>query len=178
MTTRLPPPELDLRLEPLAAEHLPALRALTADAQAVRFTRLPEPVPEGFARSWLARYELGRVDGTAFGFAALDRDGRFLGVGLAPHVDAEAREVEIGYIVAPAARGRGVATEIVRRLTRWAFEELGALRACLLIDVENVASLRVAERAGYVHEGVLRSVYLKQGRRIDQAVWSRLPSDP
>jgi RimJ/RimL family protein N-acetyltransferase len=48
----------------------------------------------------------------------------------------------------------------------------------LLIDVENVASLRVAQRAGYVHEGVLRSVYLKPGRRIDQAVWSRLPSDP
>jgi RimJ/RimL family protein N-acetyltransferase len=144
----------------------------------VRFTRLPEPVPEGFAETWLTRYEQGRADGTAFGYAALDGDGQFLGVGLAPHVDAEAREVEIGYIVAPAARGRGVATEIVRRLTRWAFEELGALRVYLLIDADNVASLRVAERAGYVHEGVMRSVHLKQGRRIEQSVWSRLPSDP
>ncbi len=173
----MPPSELNLRLEPLAAELLPGLTALTDDAEAVRFTRLPEPVPEGFAETWLARYEQGRVDGTAFGFAALDGEDRFLGIGLAPHVDAEAREVEIGYIVAPAARGRGVATEIVRRLTRWAFEELGALRAYLLIDAENVASLHVAERAGYVHEGVMRSVHLKQGRRIDQAVWSRLPSD-
>lgn len=167
-----------MRLEPLAAEHLPGFAALTADVEAVRFTLLPEPLPDGFAETWLARYEQGRADGTAFGFAALDDDGRFLGVGLTPHFDTEAREVEIGYIVAPAARGRGVATEIVRRLTRWAFEDLGALRACLLIDVENVASQRVAERAGYVHEGVLRSVHLKQGRRIDQAVWSRLPPDP
>jgi RimJ/RimL family protein N-acetyltransferase len=166
-----------VKLEPLRAEHLPGLTALTADAEAVRFTRLPEPVPEGFARSWLERYEAGRKDGTAFGWAAVDAEGRFLGIALAPHVDAEAREVELGYIVARDARGRGVATEMVRQLTRWAFEELGALRVYLLIDVDNVASERVAERAGYVREGVMRSVHLKPGRRIDQAVWSRLPSD-
>ena len=168
-----------MKLEPLGAEHLPGLTALTADAEAVRFTRLPEPVPDGFAESWLARYERGREDGTGYGFAALDDEGGFLGVGLAPHVDSETREVELGYIVARDARGRGVATEMVRQLTRWAFDELGALRVYLLIDVENVASLRVAERCGYTHEGVMRSVYLKPGApRVDQAVWSRLPSDP
>ena len=47
-------------------------------------------------------------------------------------------------------------------LTRWAFDELGALRAYLYINVENVPSLRVAQRAGYVREGVLRSLHLKQ----------------
>ena len=167
-----------MRLEPLSAAHLPDLTAITEDEEAVRFTRLPEPVPEGFAASWIARYERGREDGTGYGFAALDDDGGFLGVGLAPHVDAEAREVELGYIVAREARGRGVATEMVRQLTRWAFAELDALRVYLLIDAENLASLRVAERCGYTHEGVMRSVYLKPGRRIDQAVWSRLPSDP
>jgi RimJ/RimL family protein N-acetyltransferase len=166
-----------VKLEPLSAEHLPGLTAITADEEAVRFTRLPEPVPEGFAMSWVARYEQGRADGTSYGFAALDDDGRFLGVALAPRVDGESREVELGYIVAREARGRGVATEMVRQLTRWAFEELGALRVYLLIDTDNVASQRVAERAGYAREGVLRSVYLKPGRRIDQAVWSRLPSD-
>jgi RimJ/RimL family protein N-acetyltransferase len=167
-----------VRLEPLAPEHLPGLEALTTDAEAVRWTRLPEPMPDGFAASWLARYEEGRRDGTAFGWAAVDDDGAFLGIALAPHVDAEAREVELGYIVAREARGRGVATEMVRRLTHWAFEEAGALRVYLLIDAENAGSLRVAERCGYVHEGVMRSVHLKPGRRIDQSVWSRLPSDP
>lgn len=167
-----------MRLVPLAEEHLPGLTALTADAEAVRFTRLPEPMPEGFAETWLERYEKGRADGSAFGFAALDDDGAFLGIALAPHVDPEAREVELGYIVAREARGRGVATEMVRRLTTWAFEELGALRVYLLIDVDNVASERVAERCGYTREGVLRNVFLKPGRRIDQSVWSRLASDP
>ena len=170
--------DASLRLEPLAAAHLPGLAAITADAEAVRFTRLPEPMTDGFAEQWLARYEQARADGTGYGFAALDEDGRFLGIALAPHVDGEAREAELGYIVAREARGRGVATEMVRRLTRWAFEELGALRVYLLIDVDNAASQRVAERCGYTHEGVLRSVFLKPGRRNDQAVWSRLPSDP
>ena len=67
---------------------------------------------------------------------------------------------------------------MLRQLTRWAFDEAGALRAYLLIDAANVASRRVAERCGYVQEGVMRSVHLKQGRRTDLALWSRLPTDP
>jgi len=167
-----------VRLEPLAPEHLPGMAAITADAAAVRFTRIPEPLPDGFPADWLARYRRGREDGTAYGWAAVEDDGTFLGVALAPRVDRDAQEVELGYIVAREARGRGVATEVVRRLTRWAFDEAGALRVYLLIDVANAASERVAERAGYTREGVMRSVWLKPGRRIDQAVWSRLPSDP
>ena len=154
------------------------MEALTRDAEVLRFTRLPEPVPPGFTREWLARYVQGREDGTSAGFAAVGDDGEFLGLALAVSIDAEAREAELGYIVAPAARRRGVARELLRQLTRWAFAEAGVLRATLLIEAGNAASLRVAERAGYVPEGVMRSVHLKQGRRIDQAVWSRLPSDP
>jgi RimJ/RimL family protein N-acetyltransferase len=60
----------------------------------------------------------------------------------------------------------------------WAFGELGAMRAYLVIDVENHASARVAERCGYVREGVMRSIHLKQGERIDAGLWSRLPCDP
>jgi ribosomal-protein-alanine N-acetyltransferase len=63
-------------------------------------------------------------------------------------------------------------------LTRWAFAEQGALRAYLIIQVENRASVRVAQRCGYVREGVLRSIHLKGERRIDAELWSRLPSDP
>jgi hypothetical protein len=63
-------------------------------------------------------------------------------------------------------------------LTEWALEELGMLRLELLIDVENDASKRVAERSGYRREGVLRSVHLKQDRREDTEIWSRLATDP
>jgi RimJ/RimL family protein N-acetyltransferase len=168
----------ELRLEPLSARHLDDLDALAHDPEVLRFTRVPEPPPSGFAHTWLARYEAGRRTGTAEGFAAVDPDGAFLGLALAPEIDVEGRELELGYIVAPAARGRGVATAILRQLTRWAFAEAGALRAYLLIETGNAASRRVAERCGYVQEGVMRSVHLKQGRRADLTLWSRLPTDP
>jgi len=168
----------EIRLVPFAAAHLEGVTALIADADTLRFTRLPEPPPPDFAPRWLARYEQARRDGTQDGFAAIDADGRFVGLGLAPKIDRAGREVELGYIVAAQERGRGVATEILRRLTEWALVELGALRVYLLIDVENVASERVAARCGYVREGVMRSTHVKQGRRADTALWSRLPSDP
>ena len=84
---------------------------------------------------------------------------------------------ELGYLVTPAARGRGVGTVAVHALTEWAFDK-GMQRLELLISVDNVASKRVAQRCGYVLEGVLRSTYLKQGLREDIEMWSRLPTDP
>ena len=80
-------------------------------------------------------------------------------------------------MVAPAARGRGVATEVLGLLTDWAFAEVGALRVRLVIDVTNTASARVAERCGYVHEGVMRSIHFKGDTRIDAGLWSRLASE-
>jgi len=165
-------------LRPLAAEHLDDVTALFDDADVLRFTRLPVPPPAGYARTWLERYEAGRLDGTREAFAALDDDGRFVGLALAVDIDREGREVELGYITAPAARGRGVARAMLDELTRWAFDELGALRLTLIIDVENRASSKVAERCGYVLEGVMRSSYLKDDVRVDAGLWSRLPTDP
>jgi RimJ/RimL family protein N-acetyltransferase len=167
-----------IRLERLAARHLDGVAALVADPEVLHFTRVPEPAPPGFARDWIARYEAGERDGSRAGFAAVDDSGAFLGLALAPQIDAEGRELELGYIVSPHARGRGVGTAMLRKLTDWAFDELDALRVYLMIDTANVASRRIAERCGYVLEGVLRSAHLKQGRRSDVMVWSRLPSDP
>jgi RimJ/RimL family protein N-acetyltransferase len=99
-----------------------------------------------------------------------------LGVALAVHISREDRMIELGYIVAPEARGRGVAGEALRQLTEWAFGE-GALRVELWIDVVNEPSKRVAARCGYVREGVLRSIHFRQGQRHDFEIWSRLPTD-
>jgi RimJ/RimL family protein N-acetyltransferase len=134
-------------------------------------------VPPDFARAWLARYDEGRRDGTREAFAIVDDDG-FLGLALAPQIDRETRTAELGYVVAPRARGRGVASEALRRLTEWAVTELGMFRLELLISVDNAASQRVAEKGGYVREGVLRSFHVKQNVREDTEIWSRLATDP
>lgn len=166
-----------LRLEPLAERHLPFFPALLADGSVLRYTRIPEPVPDRFPERWYGRYEEGRRDGTREAFVAVDEGGEPLALALVPEIDADAAEADLGYIVWPAARGRGIATESLRLLTEWAFRERAIERAYLYISVENAASKRVAERCGYVKEGVLRSVYVKPGVREDMELWSRLPSD-
>jgi RimJ/RimL family protein N-acetyltransferase len=70
-----------------------------------------------------------------------------------------------------------VATRALRLLTQWGFEDLALVRVELRIDVVNTASEIVAARAGYAREGVLRSMYFKEGLRVDLGVWSRLATD-
>jgi RimJ/RimL family protein N-acetyltransferase len=164
-----------IELEPFTEAHVPGLESMLDDPAVLRFTRIPEPVPEGFAQTWVARYEEARHDGTREAFAVVE-DGEFLGLALAPTIDRETQTAELGYVVAPAARGRGVATEALRQLTEWALAE-GMLRIELLISVDNPASQKVAERCGYVREGVLRNAYVKPGRREDTEIWSRLATD-
>ncbi len=103
-------------------------------------------------------------------------DGSFLGIAVAVRIDDEASEAELGYILAPEARGRGAATEGLRQLTEWGFAR-GLQRLELRVDGPNEASKRVAERCGYTLEGVLRSVYFKEGRRSNLFIYSRLPDD-
>lgn len=167
-----------VRLELFGEQHLAPLEAMLGDPDLLRFTRVPNPPPPDFAPQWLARYEEGRADGSREAFAAVDEAGTFLGLALAPAIDIVGLEAELGYVVAPEARGRGVATEMLRRLTAWAFDERGMLRVYLIIEIGNGASLRVARRCGYLHEGTLRSTFVKLGAaRADVTVWSRLPTD-
>lgn len=167
-----------LRFEPLSEAHLGFLAAMAEDADVQRFTRVPVPPPPGFARTWLGRYEAGRLDGTREGWAVLDAtDGSFLGFAAVPKIDRDARTAELGYLVAPDARGRGVAGAMLAWMTRWAFDELGALRLELLISVDNEASKRVARRCGYTFEGVLRSLHVKQDIRQDTEMWSKLAGE-
>jgi RimJ/RimL family protein N-acetyltransferase len=151
---------------------------LARDDGVAPFTRVPDPVPDGFGTVWVDRYVQGWTTKENAGFAILDATtGEFVGFMALVALDLEGREAEAGYVVASPARGRGIATRALRLLTDWAFEELALERIELRIDTSNPASDRVAERAGYTREGVLRSVYVKPGLRADLTVYSRLRSD-
>lgn len=85
----------------------------------------------------------------------------------------------IGYWLRPEARGRGAATAAVRLIARWLFNELGVQRLELTTAPENVPSQRVAERAGFTREGVLRALVVatKDNGRRDTVMFSLLPAD-
>jgi ribosomal-protein-alanine N-acetyltransferase len=175
------PPLADdtIRLDPLVDDrYIPDFAGLVHDPVIVRNTRVPEDAPAGFESTWVARYVDGWQDGSRAGFAVLSLDGAFLGMASIVDLDLDARQGEIGYLVTEAARGRGVAGRALRLVTDWALDDLGLQRVELLIDVENAASIRVAERSGYRREGVLRSWHVKDGARADMVVYSLLPTDP
>jgi RimJ/RimL family protein N-acetyltransferase len=174
------PPLADdaIRLVPVRPRHEAGFASLLDDVDVRRHTRVPSEPPLGFASTWLRRYLDGWRDGDRAGFAIEAHDGEFLGLAMVVEFDWDGRQGEIGYVLGPAARGRGAATRAVKLLTDWSLGELGLERVELWIDVTNPASERVAERAGYLKEGVLRSTWFKEDIRIDVGVWSRLRTDP
>lgn len=85
---------------------------------------------------------------------------------------------EIGYWTAPWARGRGVAVRAAVAQSRWGFEALGLDRVELLAEVDNLASQRVAEKAGFTREGVLRQARRdRHGTPRDIVLFSLLSAD-
>lgn len=92
--------------------------------------------------------------------------------------DEAVGSAEIGYRVAPWARGRGAASTAVRCVTGWAFGALGLARLVLIHSVGNDASCRVAEKTGYLLEGVHRSaVRGGDGLAHDTHLHARLAAD-
>jgi RimJ/RimL family protein N-acetyltransferase len=115
--------------------------------------------------------------GRLLALAAVDAEtGEVVGGGTLHHLDAERKIVEIGYFALPHARRRGIATTIARLLAEHAFW-LGIERVAAYVNVGNTASERVAERAGFTREGVVRSMPKPDGRRVDKTLFSLLPGE-
>jgi len=78
-------------------------------------------------------------------------------------IDWKGPRFEIGYWRRTDRAGRGYATEAVRALSRMAFDVLAAERVEIRMDDRNLASARVAERAGFRFEALLR----REARGVD-----------
>lgn len=105
-----------------------------------------------------------------------DRTGRAGGVIGINRADWETGVAETGYWLGPADRRHGYVTEAVREVARYAFG-LGLHRLELLAATGNLASQRVAERAGFTREGVLRKARPAPGGRADMVLYSLLEGE-
>jgi RimJ/RimL family protein N-acetyltransferase len=96
------------------------------------------------------------------------------GLGYVPGTDVERFSAEVGYWLGEACWGRGIMTEALVLFTRHAFAELGHLRLFALPLADNIASIRVLEKAGYSAEGILCSSCVKFGQPRNQAIYARV----
>ena len=134
------------------------------------------PSDPGDVAGWLSDgVRRPRQEGTGVHLMMLDRAaGRIVGsIGLF-HADWEVRSAEIGYGVRSGERGKGYASEALGAVARWALTEGGIQRAWLTANTDNVASVRVAEKAGFRREGTLRRAGLDDDGLHDLAVFSLL----
>lgn len=113
-----------------------------------------------------------------YSFAIFEREGgRFLGgVGL-NFFNRVHQMANLGYWVRTSAARRGVATSATRAVARFGFEQLGLQRIEIVAAVSNLASQRVAEKAGAVREGLLRKRLLIRGEPQDAVLFSLVAED-
>jgi RimJ/RimL family protein N-acetyltransferase len=97
--------------------------------------------------------------------------GELLGSVALVRVNFRHRRSEVGYWLARAARGHGHATRAVQLICAWGFRTLGLERVGLVAATENLASQRVAERAGFTREALLRSYMRGKLGREDMAAF-------
>jgi RimJ/RimL family protein N-acetyltransferase len=80
----------------------------------------------------------------------------------------------MGYLIAPAAQGRGYATEAAQALLDFGLTGGGLHRITATCDPENAASARVLEKIGMTREGRLRDHFLIRGAWRDRLLYAKL----
>jgi [ribosomal protein S5]-alanine N-acetyltransferase len=161
----------ELVLRPWRADDLDALVVAIDDPEIGRWMpKIPHPYSPEAGAAYLAR-SAGREGRFAI-VAAGDRT-LLGGISLVPKRWGRA---EIGYWIRADARGRGLATRALVLVSRWGLER-GFRRLQLHADVENPASHRVAEKAGFSREGVLRGWIEHDGRERDHVLFALLRRD-
>jgi RimJ/RimL family protein N-acetyltransferase len=155
--------------------------ALDGDEEIARWLdSIPQPYTDADAHAWLSQTGQAWSDGGAAPFAVVDAEsGRLLG-GIGIRWNDRVNQIgEVGYWARADVRGQGVTTRALRLVSDWALGAAVCERLVLRADTRNAPSQRVAERAGFVREGVERSARFsaRQGRRVDFVVYSRLPGD-
>jgi RimJ/RimL family protein N-acetyltransferase len=112
----------------------------------------------------------------SFGICEKDGGGLLGGVGI-NSINRVHQMANLGYWVRTSAAGRGIATGATRLAAKFAFEQLGLQRVEIVTAIANIASQRVAEKAGARREGVLRNRLLIRGESLDAVLFSLVPED-
>lgn len=169
MTQTLDTPRLLLR--PLEASDIAVLTAIWEDPEVTRYMGGPRDA-DRVRRMLEEELRADSRDPIRFWPVIEKASGRVVGDCGLTRKDVDGRaEIELVYVFAADVWGKGYATEAAAEIRDHAFRHLGVTRLVALVDPENVASIRVAEKIGMQFEkettrpgGALRRVYAMQMR--------------
>lgn len=149
-----------------------------SDELVQQWTTVPKPYTRAHARRFVHEVAPESWANGSAAIFAVTLEGRTVAcVGL--HLDRRADPGigEIGFWSTPAHRGQGIVTEALDAVCRWGFSVCGLTRIEWYAEVGNEASRRVAEKAGFTAEGLLRGFLPAKGGRADAWSASLLASD-
>jgi len=168
-------------LRPPTPQDVERITEVCQDPLVQRYTRVPIPYGRDDASGFVAMQVEHWADGA--GSFLLEVDGRVVAsIGVVDRDEADGW-AEVGYWTAPEVRRRGLTSTALRRVCRWAFDDLGVARLELQTAAGNLGSEGVARRAGFTREGVRRAAALLRAvgdmpaERVDVTVWGLLPHE-
>lgn len=144
------------------------------DEQTWTWTTVPQPYEPEHAEAYINRTVGTPIDGETRW--AIEVDGRFSG-NIGAMLDGAGR-ADVGYFVAPWARGRGVGSVALWLVCDWAFRAGGCEVVTWNALVGNVPSRRMVEKVGFhVHADPARRMVVQRGERVDVWTADLLPED-
>lgn len=146
------------------------------DPLVAQWLNMPVDANDGAFDSLMRVARNGRVHGDRYDFAVTEA-GADVPLGAVIASRRHRDNYELAYLAGEPGRGRGLMTRAVRLLCDWLFDQ-GVGRLEVRTHPDNRASQRLAERCGFVREGVERRSIWLHGRREDAILWSLLPDDP
>ncbi|MEO3778141.1 GNAT family N-acetyltransferase [Micromonospora sp. B11E3] len=171
--------EEGLLLRPWREADADAVHRACQDPDVQRWTTVPRPYLPEHAQAFVT--DISRAawrDGTGAPFAVCDAGtGELLASCGLVSLDGATDTGEVGYWVAPWARGRGVAVRATRAVARWAFDALKLRRLIWQAEIGNHASRLVALRSGFRVEGELRLACPAPGGRREGWIGSLFPDE-
>jgi ribosomal-protein-serine acetyltransferase len=159
----------------------PWLPALSTDMPLVEVTSyiaIQKHLSEsGEAYNFVIQEHVGRKQYGGINAGDINVGGQILGGTGLTQINQRHRFANLYYWVRTSRTGEGIASRAVRLAARYAFVEAGLTRVEIVVAVENLASQRVAEKAGAHREGVLRKRIALPGKLHDAIVYSLIPED-
>ena len=177
----LPQPELRsarLRLREVRTDDAPALFAIHSNPQVMRYWSYPAWTALAQAEQKVADIQRQRRELDILVWAIADAGtDRLIGTSAVFAIDLAQGRAEIGYSLHRDWHGRGLASETLRLILRYLFDELGLRRIEADADPRNAASCRLLEKLGFVREGLLRERWHVNGEICDTALYGLLGRD-
>ncbi|ASJ96346.1 MULTISPECIES: GNAT family N-acetyltransferase [Shewanella] len=168
----------NLRIRSLTPDDWQDFLSVHQDEQQNRHVRAPQSEPvirDKFAERLMPwRYESGAWLTLVIEEIAT---GEFIGFTGFYTVDVSLGQVEVGYMLSRNGQGRGYATESLKAVIDWACLQYEVHKFIALCSNDNLASVRVLEKCGFVHEGTLRHNFRLNHVWVDDCYFGLLASE-